>query len=494
MSLFKSRKKFTVSERDPVYKVRYLGNVQTSMMRGEGCVDKPTAVLWNNFMKTANGGLEMKLTISASGLKAVTKEQGLTEYRAHRISYCIAHPKYPKLFIWVYRHEGKKLKVELRCHAVLCKTDAKAKAMAVQLHDKLAFALSEFMREKCRRQNTRLALQRTNSLPVSSSGMNARNKFLSTGQNFKPPVDRSASAPKLGSINEDLEPEEVLEEEDEEEDDDDDLDEDYMLVMSAARHRKKSGETEDIHRMSSSVSDSNGGDLGGSNRGSSTSNGEPGEVVAENMFSLEVGNDVEELKKDSSVRYQLDHTDSDNDDDSSESGFSEQDLRESSSCNGSSFGSDPQLANGSHHCPLHPTNSNGSGGQNSSGAASKNGHECQCGQGPGDNGEAGLEVTLSPNISVVEGEGVATAARSTERNVDTAGLHPTTTHLPHHHQKDQLPATTAGGAAAKHTTANNVTTTTTTTSSSVPNGRTVVPNGASSGATYVPNIINERRF
>ena len=120
MNLFRSRKKFNVSERDPTYKVRYLGNIQTSMMRGEGCTDKAAGILWNNFLKNG-GGLDMKLTICASGLKAVTKEQGLTDYRAHRISYCIAHPQYPRLFLWVYRHEGKKMKVELRCHAVLCK-------------------------------------------------------------------------------------------------------------------------------------------------------------------------------------------------------------------------------------------------------------------------------------------------------------------------------------------------------------------------------------
>jgi hypothetical protein len=96
----------------------------------------------------------MKLTITSSGLTAFTKEQQITEYRAHRISYCIAHPKYPRLFVWVYRHEGKKMKVELRCHAVLCKTEAKAKALAVQLHEKLKFALKEFCREKTRKQNS----------------------------------------------------------------------------------------------------------------------------------------------------------------------------------------------------------------------------------------------------------------------------------------------------------------------------------------------------
>lgn len=218
MSIFRKRKQFTINDKEPTYKVKYLGNVQTALMRGEGCVDKPTAVLWNNFQKSTSAGLEMKLTVCSAGLKVLTNEQGLTEYRAHRISYCIAHPKYPKLFVWVYRHEGKRMKVELRCHAVLCKTDAKAKAMAVLLHEKLTFALTEFMKEKTRRQNSRLALQRTRSLPCSKSGISGlpmRTMFLSTGQHFKPPVDRSPSAPKLGAISEGLEEEEEEEEEEE---------------------------------------------------------------------------------------------------------------------------------------------------------------------------------------------------------------------------------------------------------------------------------------
>ena len=208
MSFFKSRKKFQISERDPTFKVRYLGNVQTALMKGEGCVDRPTGVLWNNFARSSGTvGLDMTITVCISGMKAVTAEQGLTEYRAHRISYCVAHPLYPRVFVWVYRHEGKRMKVELRCHAVLCKNEAKAKLMAVTLHDKLSFALNEFMRDKRKRQNSRIALQKTNSfgsLPsdTNSYGTSKRHKLLSNGNKFKPSVEMSSSAPKMGTITE----------------------------------------------------------------------------------------------------------------------------------------------------------------------------------------------------------------------------------------------------------------------------------------------------
>ena len=56
-------------------------------------------------------GLDMEMTVCNSGLKVITKEQGLTEYRAHRITYNVCPDQYPRLFVWVYKHEGKKLKV-----------------------------------------------------------------------------------------------------------------------------------------------------------------------------------------------------------------------------------------------------------------------------------------------------------------------------------------------------------------------------------------------
>ena len=65
--------------------VRYLGNVLTAFVKGEGCVDRPTQVLWNNYVtncassSTGNAGLDMELTVCGSGLKVVIKEQGLTD-------------------------------------------------------------------------------------------------------------------------------------------------------------------------------------------------------------------------------------------------------------------------------------------------------------------------------------------------------------------------------------------------------------------------------
>lgn len=293
-----------ISDQDPSYKVRYLGNVQTAMMKGEGCVDKPVGTIWNNYMRSPHPGLEMKLVLTGSGLKAYTKEQGLTEYRAHRISYCIAHPSYPKLFIWVYRHEGKKMKLELRCHAVLCKSEAKAKAIALQLHEKLSFALKEFQREKLRKQNSRLMLQRTNSLPKAGSVLPLRKQLLSTATNFKPPTSKSTGAPKLGAIHEDFEEEEedvALEpvlQEDSFSDDGEVLAKDYEARSAAM--------LEALNLESSGAMDE--------------------EFHSDPLINMEIGNDIEQLRCDRDVQYCV-HEATDSDEESAESGFHDQDER-----------------------------------------------------------------------------------------------------------------------------------------------------------------------
>lgn len=147
----------------------------------------------------------MKLIVTQSGLKAYTKEHGLTEYWSHRITFCSAPSELPKIFCWVYRHEGRKLKQELRCHAVLCTKESVARQIANQLQARLTQALIEFKRDKISRQNARLSL--ANSVYENPS-LPRRKILLSTGcHNYRPPLERSKSAPKLMAIEESLEEE-----------------------------------------------------------------------------------------------------------------------------------------------------------------------------------------------------------------------------------------------------------------------------------------------
>ncbi|XP_050355036.1 uncharacterized protein LOC126776497 isoform X2 [Nymphalis io] len=181
----------------------------SKQLLGESCIEKPLATLWRNYQQSTKPDVVMKLSVTNSGLKGFTKEHGLTEYWSHRITYCASPPHYPKLFCWVYRHEGKKLKHELRCHAVLCTKETVSKKITDELQIKLKQALVEFKKDRISKQNARLSL--ANSVYENPS-MPRRKILLSVGaMNYRPPLERSKSAPKLGAI------EELCSEEDEEE-------------------------------------------------------------------------------------------------------------------------------------------------------------------------------------------------------------------------------------------------------------------------------------
>eukprot|EP00094_Tigriopus_californicus_P010052 TCALIF_09693-PC protein Name:"Similar to FAM43A Protein FAM43A (Homo sapiens)" AED:0.27 eAED:0.27 QI:0/0.66/0.75/1/0.66/0.75/4/197/673 len=197
---WKKKRSATISDIDPEYRVIYLGNVLTAWARGDGCVDKPLSTLWRNHVSSDKANIVMKLTITAQGLKAVTKEHGLTEYWAHRITFCAIDPSYPKVFCWIYRHEGRKMKQELRCHAVLCSSNKKAHALTQRLQERLHQALVDFKKEKISRQNARLSLANT---IYDNPSMPYRKILLHTGSsNYRPSIDKGKAAPKLKVIEE----------------------------------------------------------------------------------------------------------------------------------------------------------------------------------------------------------------------------------------------------------------------------------------------------
>ena len=205
------------------------------------------------------------------------------------------------------------MKLELRCHAVLCKTEAKAKAMAVQLHEKITFALKEFMREKTRKQNSRLTLQRTRSLPLGNSVVPKRTQMLSIGQNFKPPISKSNTAPRLGAITEDYEYEEEEEEEEEDE---------MMEEIEETEDESTDGDSlpsPTINALS----------LLGHDR---TTNGLDFSMncLTNGIIDLEIGNDINQLKLDRDVQFCISNVENDSDEESSESGFHESDSKDGS--------------------------------------------------------------------------------------------------------------------------------------------------------------------
>ena len=99
------------------------------------------------------------------------------------------------------------MKQELRCHAVLCPSENKARLMAKRLKEKLHQALVDFKKEKVWLQNARLSLANATD---EQKMMPFRKIMLQAGSsNYRPPLEKGKSAPKLKVI------EEVIVEEDE---------------------------------------------------------------------------------------------------------------------------------------------------------------------------------------------------------------------------------------------------------------------------------------
>ncbi|XP_061862047.1 protein FAM43A [Colius striatus] len=205
-SMFRSkRRKFRVTNEDPTYTVLYLGNATTIQSKGEGCTDLAVCKIWSK-SEAGRQGTKMKLTISAQGIRmAHAEDKGLRRpghlYLLHRVTYCVADPRLPRVFAWIYRHELKHKAVMLRCHAVLVSKPEKAKAMALLLYQTSATALAEFRRLK-KRDDARHQQQQL--VGEQSIPLVPLRKLLNGQCCYKPPVERSRSAPKLGSITEDL--------------------------------------------------------------------------------------------------------------------------------------------------------------------------------------------------------------------------------------------------------------------------------------------------
>jgi len=286
MFMFGKRKKFEINTGDVEHKVHYLGNVMTSIMKGDGCVDKAVNILWDNHLKNkGKTGIKMNLSLTQGGLKVETESSGITEYYGHRIHYIIAHPLHPKLFVWVYQHVGRNLKTELRCHGVLCKKSRDAKLIAFMLNERLVRTFAEYKREKKRMQTTRLCSSK-NSIFLLESKQPMRNKSLSsTNKYYKPPVQKTmSSAPRLDDVKED----------------DELVDEDENKVVVESINLNEILVDENLIEEISLKYDNQNEILKIDDSSSIYSNTECSDSGIEESFTVnyEFGNDIEQLKQD----------------------------------------------------------------------------------------------------------------------------------------------------------------------------------------------------
>ncbi len=93
---------------------------------------------------------------------------------------------------------------KLRCHACLCSSENDAKALVDLLHHRLQDSLREYVREKHRRQITRLSISSSLNLTSADKTINEPPKRLLTrsqASNYRPSLSRSMSNIGLGRMD-----------------------------------------------------------------------------------------------------------------------------------------------------------------------------------------------------------------------------------------------------------------------------------------------------
>lgn len=199
------RQKVELNKEDPTYTVRYLGNAVTLHAKGEGCTEEAVGKIWAKSDGGA-GGAKMKLTLGPQGIRMTPCEKGTRRpghaYLLHRITYCAADRRHPKIFAWVYRHQVKNKAVVLRCHAVLLPKADKARTMALLLYQTSAAAFSEFKRLK-RQSDFRHVQQQL--LGDAIVPLVPLRRLLNAKCPYRPPAERARCDPRLSSILEEEE-------------------------------------------------------------------------------------------------------------------------------------------------------------------------------------------------------------------------------------------------------------------------------------------------
>ncbi|XP_032887217.1 protein FAM43A [Amblyraja radiata] len=193
------RGKASITADAPSHSVLYLGHAATLQSRGEGCADAAVARIWSR-SEQGRSGSRMRMSISGQGLRLVAEARGQVRrpghlYLLHRLTYCAAGPRCPRLFCWIYRHEVKHKAVALRCHAALMSRADAARAMALLLYQTSTTALADFQRLKRRDDARRQRHQPAPPAPLR--------QLLNRQCSYRPPAERSRSAPRLRAISED---------------------------------------------------------------------------------------------------------------------------------------------------------------------------------------------------------------------------------------------------------------------------------------------------
>ncbi|XP_067670671.1 protein FAM43A-like [Haliotis asinina] len=138
----------TITEKDPVFEARYLGNVETFTANGKGCTITPVQKLWDNSPSERHlKKVFMLISVTGIVLKDHKKDEGKT-FGIENITFCNADKTAEeRVFCWIWKVPGVR---RLECHAVLCGSRETARAMALVLSRAFHVAYRDWRANKVR--------------------------------------------------------------------------------------------------------------------------------------------------------------------------------------------------------------------------------------------------------------------------------------------------------------------------------------------------------
>ncbi|XP_045201937.2 protein FAM43A-like [Mercenaria mercenaria] len=184
-----------ITDQDPTFKARYVGSTETFTASGRGCTTPLVQKLWDNseeerYLKR----VQIKITVSGIHLKNLDKKKEPEKlFPIENISFCNVDTLVnEKLFSWICSDNDTKM---LQCHAVICSSGEKAKAMSIVLSRAFQIAYKEWKSSqiKVRRQSEKY--HRSQSLPALSLNKKAgEHRVLTKQQSTGPSMSNGISS------------------------------------------------------------------------------------------------------------------------------------------------------------------------------------------------------------------------------------------------------------------------------------------------------------
>ena len=165
-SRLKERAKIT--EKDAKFKVRYIGYLETFLGSGKGCTTAVVQTLWDNAEEEEFlPRVKVKVTTFGLHIKHLDgKKQPDKVFHIENISFSnVDIPVNDRIFSWIYRETDDK---QFKCHAVICTSTEKARAMSLVLSRAFQIAFKEWKMMQTRSLREKGKSQRSVSMYTSS--------------------------------------------------------------------------------------------------------------------------------------------------------------------------------------------------------------------------------------------------------------------------------------------------------------------------------------